>query len=314
MKRSRIIFQVPFDYLLEEFIRFSFQKFGEIKMKEISNKVNSSKGLNNYLYEAKKSGSQLIPDNLVGILHKVFYFVVSRSETLAIGSIFLLVKWRLVVDLPLSMENNFYLNLRLFQILDTCKSYKIKLNNDLNFFDEFYKLIETEYIINDETTHDKDEILFDDLLCRAIKVRKKTEFRTTIGLDLVNLIPDLWDIKQISNTGAYFYCRLINEMEIVPTPYHLGSKISFRSSKFVIDDQLIIKSINVQKFHEIDHYDACNEGMEIYEKEILNIWEENYEADAELSLFQKKWINENGSKNQWLWVFGIEHDDSYLAW
>lgn len=314
MVQEKIITTIDHKKLLNDFVQYALLQLGELKIKDISNKVNSSKKINDFLIEIRNYNGLLSTNDFVSCIHSSISFTFAKSETIAIASIFLLIKWENETSKPLSLSSQEYLNRTFFSILDKCDGFKLHINNSLNFFERFYKKIEDEFIeipINLDLEI-KTEIHFDTLMCKAIKDYTKSEFRTIDNLEIINLMPNEWVLEKIDlNNGAQFKSNNLDETIVIPFPYKMGNKIIVRDKHSAFDPAFEIKlmTVELQRIRDVNQLDAINEGYSVYENRVDDILEKYYDADAELCLFEEDWANKYGDHckaiNQWIWVFGF---------
>ena len=117
MVQEKIITTIDHKKLLNDFVQYALLQLGELKIKDISNKVNSSKKINNFLIETRNYNGLLSTNDFVGCIHSSISFTFANAETIAIASIFLLIKWENETSKPLSLSSQEYLNRTFFSIL-----------------------------------------------------------------------------------------------------------------------------------------------------------------------------------------------------
>jgi len=305
---------VPFDEILKEFARLYVQEYGVVQFKEIASKVHTSSTIKIFLIETNSVKVKPLRDDILGVIHSIFYFTFAKAEKISIGSAILLSKWHQEVAIPNGINDNSHLNQTLFDIIDKCNGFKLHINNSLNFFERFYDIINERYnaIEKNIEVEYKSEIHFDTLMCKAIIGQIKTEFRTPERLEIINILPNEWSLEKIDpHKGAAFYSNRLEEKILVSFPYKIGTNIKVRDkhNAFSSDFHLRITSIELQRIRDVDQFDACKEGYGIYKERINKLLSEYYDADAELCLFEEDWAKVYGdgckAVNQWIWVFGI---------
>jgi hypothetical protein len=156
-------------------------------------------------------------------------------------------------------------------------------------------------------------------LCDAIMIEKKTTIRSSENLDYINTYPDGFSLKKIDiHLGAIFNIQMReisdileqNELAII-FPYRFGEKIEIieketNQHRF----EIILNSVEIQRFREINNQDAIKDGYSIYTNEIEKLEDKYPGCDAELILLENDWekqIESPRRKNIWTWLFYFKY-------
>lgn len=164
------------------------------------------------------------------------------------------------------------------------------------------------------------KIFLDKTLCDAILNEKKTTIRCIENLEYINTYSDGFSLKSIDiKQGALFNIVMKEIYDIldldelrIEFPYKLGEKIGIiekETNKHRFN--LLLNSVFIQRFREIDNMDAINEGFSVYDAKIKKLEDKYPGCDAELILMQEHWekLYKNPiGKNIWTWVFGFKFD------
>lgn len=164
------------------------------------------------------------------------------------------------------------------------------------------------------------KIFLDKALCDAILNEKKTTIRCIENLEYINTHSEGFSLKKIDiKQGALFnivmkdICDILELDELkIEFPYKLGEKIRIiekETNKHRFN--LILNSVYIQRFREIDNRDAIDEGFSVYDAKIKDLEVKYPGCDAELILMQEYWeklYNNPKGKNIWTWVFGFKFD------
>ena len=156
-------------------------------------------------------------------------------------------------------------------------------------------------------------------LCDAIMIEKKTTIRSSENLDYINTYPDGFSLKKIDiHLGAIFNIEMseisdiLEQNELAITfPYRFGEKIEIieketNQHRF----EIILNSVEIQRFREIDNQDAIKDGYSIYTNEIEKLEDKYPGCDAELILLENDWekqIENPRRKNIWTWLFYFKY-------
>lgn len=139
---EKFIEVVKYSDLLKEFVSFYLKQYGEVKLKDISQKVHTSNKVQKFISEAKRLKIQLGTDDFLATIHSSTHFTFSKAETIAAASIILLCKWEQEVGKPNNLAEDLYLNKIFFRILNKCDGFKTHISNNRNFFERFYDHLE----------------------------------------------------------------------------------------------------------------------------------------------------------------------------
>jgi hypothetical protein len=156
-------------------------------------------------------------------------------------------------------------------------------------------------------------------LCNAIMIEKKTTIRSSENLDYINTYPDGFSLKNIDiHLGAIFNIEMreisdiLEQNELAITfPYRFGEKIEIieketNQHRF----EIILNSVVIQRFREINNQDAIKDGYSIYTNEIEKLEDKYPGCDAELILLENDWekqIENPRRKNIWTWLFYFKY-------
>ena len=320
MIRETLILGIEHESLLNEFLLFSSGNLGSTKMDEIIKKVNTSGVVSKFLYEAERINERLGTDDFLGCIHSSRSFFFSKAETISVASIVLLKKWNYLIGEPKNLSNDIYLNKIFFSILVKCDGLKTHIKTGSNFFEKFSNHINKFYLsntFNNHTPEIKKDIFFDSVFCKAIKERKKTEFRVIDNLLEINLLPDTWKFVSYDKyNGAILSTFYLDEPLLVYFPYKLGDIINVYNSENPnkIDSKIKIISCYLQRLKDVNNSDVEKEGFGVYEEQIENMFQRDPSLDAAYILFLEDWMDKHGGtlfRNEWLWAFQFEIQETF---
>jgi hypothetical protein len=165
----------------------------------------------------------------------------------------------------------------------------------------------------------KTKIYLSKELCDAIMIEKKSTIRSSENLDYINTYPDGFSLKKIDiHLGAIFNIQMreisdiLEQNELAITfPYRFGEKIEIieketNQHRF----EIILNSVIIQRFREINNQDAIKDGYSIYTNEIEKLEDKYPGCDAELILLENDWekqIENPRRKNIWTWLFYFKY-------
>lgn len=130
--------------LISQFIGFSKKELGDIKVKEIISNVENSGKVSKFINEARQINQQLGSDDFLACIHSSIKFTFSKAEVIAVATIWLLNIWNEKIGVPNQISNEDYLKKRINTILEKCEKYKVHLNSQPNFFDNFYTYLKSQ--------------------------------------------------------------------------------------------------------------------------------------------------------------------------
>jgi len=134
--------KVPFDTLLKEFLAFYAKEYGEVSLKDITEKVNNSKQVKKFLKNVEQLHTKLGTDDYIQVIFSIIYFSFAKPEKISVAAVILLCAWDRVIGKPQGLSNDIYLNTMLWRILYKCENFKVNLSNEVTFFARFYKQLE----------------------------------------------------------------------------------------------------------------------------------------------------------------------------
>ena len=142
MTKSEIFNKVNSATLISDFVKFSTKELGEIKIREINDKVNKSKRVAEFLKETRRLNKPMGTNDFLGCTHSIISFTFAKAEIISIASVLILERWNTSINIPNQIASNEYLREIFFRIIDKCNAYKINQNDSQNFFNRFYKYLE----------------------------------------------------------------------------------------------------------------------------------------------------------------------------
>lgn len=155
---ENIIQLVPFDKILKEFSQLYVQEYGLVQFKEIASKVHTSSTIKKFLIETNSVKIKPLRDDILGVIHSIFYFTFAKAEKISIGSAILLSKWHQEVAIPNGINDNIHLNQTLFDIIEKCADFKINLSNSETFFSKFRIQVESTFKSSIAITFNPDNV------------------------------------------------------------------------------------------------------------------------------------------------------------
>jgi hypothetical protein len=138
MVRERIIANAPFLFSFNEFVQFFENQYGEIKLKEVFEKVHTSKKCNVFLRQAFERRVRPGTDDYLAVIHSSTSFTFTNAETTSMAAAILLYSWNNSIGMIFRTSDDTYLNKVFFSILDKCDRYKTHISGSKNFFSHFY--------------------------------------------------------------------------------------------------------------------------------------------------------------------------------
>ena len=319
MRKETIILNIEHREVLNVFLLYASTELGKIKMEEIIEKVNSSNKVARFLIEAEKINLRIGVDDYLSCIHASTSFFFSKAEHIAIAAVALLMKWESRIGTLYGLSDDIYLNKIFFLILEKCNKYKTHINSKPNFFEKFNDHIfnEVNKISNQNSLKVfKNEVLFDDMMCKAIKNGLKTQFIVDDNLDIINFEPDKWELIGFESTeAAILRNNLLNENIKIYFPYKLGETINvFNSSNtLIVDCKVRITSGYTMRLKELSETDAEKEGYGIYVDKIQELLSQDPSIDAKLGLLhddcRRKFGYDCLVKNKWAFIFEFDYYD-----
>lgn len=147
MTKTDIIETVPFLLSFRELVNFFEKQYGELKLKEIFEKVETSKKVNRFLRETFERRVRPGTDDYLTVIHSSTSFTFAKAETIFMASSILLHKWNDAIGQTLQTSDDYYLNSVFFSILQKCDGYKTHISGASNFFTEYFSYL-SDYIDN----------------------------------------------------------------------------------------------------------------------------------------------------------------------
>ena len=105
---------LPYANLLESFIYFFGNEFGELKSREIINNALKSERAARFLRDTTISKRRYNHMSFVSTIQTSRNFLFSKSEVVCFGSLVLLERWRIEVGESLGLSNEQYLKKNIF--------------------------------------------------------------------------------------------------------------------------------------------------------------------------------------------------------
>lgn len=147
MTKNDIIETVPFLLSFRELVNFFEKQYGEIKLKDIFEKVETSKKINKFLRETFERRVRPGTNDYLTVIHSSSSFTFAKAETIFMASAILLHKWNDAIGKTLQTSDDHYLNSVFFSLLQKCDAYKTHISSTTNFFTEFFNYL-SDYIDN----------------------------------------------------------------------------------------------------------------------------------------------------------------------
>lgn len=173
MTRNEIIETVPFLLSFREFVIFFERQYGEIKLKDIVEKVHTSKKCINFLRLTFDRKIRPGTDDYLTVIHSSSSFTFAKAETISMATAVLLHRWDDAIGKTLQTSDDFYLNKVFFSILEKCDRYKTHIATTSNFFTEFLLHL-SNYVDNSRFANPAKELEETDSL--EIKTIEETQF------------------------------------------------------------------------------------------------------------------------------------------
>lgn len=320
---------VPFDDILKELSMFYIQEYGAVKFKEITNKVHTSSTIQKFLVETNSKEILPLRDDIMSVIHSVFYFTFAKAEIISMGSAILLSKWHQQVAIPKRLNNNLHLNQTLFDILKKCDGFKFKLSNSETFFSKFEKKIEDK--IEDEILENNQyEFTNDNVFANIAYLACENQIRIqnlkySIGkLDCfifystyISLITSYLQLSNTDNVDIYLmeginlYCDSLGlEKDSFYFDFDFEEYVKRRSNlfmEFIQEIDYVNFDTNLNIPYYIGYFEADG-FIEMEEIELLNInnlstYFEAIKNNLELINYNYKKINRQAHKysiNEWV--------------
>jgi hypothetical protein len=145
MRYEYIIEKAAYKELLQEFVSLYLREYGEVELKNISEKVHSSSSVVKFLKMTAQEKKLPKSGDFLSLIHSIYHFTFAKSEKIALASIVALCKWQREVAIPNSIEDQRHLNRTLFDIVEACSKYKIQISNTINLYDKFQSIIQEKF-------------------------------------------------------------------------------------------------------------------------------------------------------------------------
>lgn len=142
---QEIINNATFSDVLQIFVDFFQKQYGELKAKEISIKVYTSKKVNKFLSETNYRKIKPGTTDYLTVIHSSTNFTFSNAETISFAAVMLLHKWNIDVGIPNNLSTDYYLNTVFFSLLKKCDNFKTHISGHDNFFSRFNDYITTAF-------------------------------------------------------------------------------------------------------------------------------------------------------------------------
>ena len=126
--------------LIDIFCKEYIKEYGENKATEIIHKIVDSDKVNYYINQISTENIKPSPQGLGALLNTITYFIFSKAETLCMGGLFTLYRWRASVD-PF---NEIFSD---DEIVEICADYiilcsRLKMFKSSNIFQHFFNRID----------------------------------------------------------------------------------------------------------------------------------------------------------------------------
>jgi hypothetical protein len=147
MTKHDIIEKVPFLLSFRELVNFFEKQYGEIKLKDVFEKVKTSKKINKFLRETFERRVRPGTNDYLAVIHSSSSFTFAKAETIFMASALLLHTWDDAIGKTLQTRDDHYLNSVFFSLMEKCDGYKTHISSTSNFFTEYFNYL-SNYIDN----------------------------------------------------------------------------------------------------------------------------------------------------------------------
>lgn len=147
MTKTDIIETAPFLLSFRELVNFFEKQYGELKLKDIFEKVETSKKVNKFLRETFERRVRPGTNDYLAVIHSSTSFTFAKAETVFMASSILLYKWNDAICQTLHTSGDYYLNNVFFSLLQKCDGYKTHISTTFNFFNDYFSYL-SDYIDN----------------------------------------------------------------------------------------------------------------------------------------------------------------------
>lgn len=147
MTKIEIIETVPFLLSFREFVNFFEKNYGEIKLKNIFEKVHTSKKCTSFLHATFEKRIRPGTDDYLTVINSSSSFLFAKAEVISMATTVLLHRWDDAIGKKLQTRNDYYLNKVFFSILEKCDRNKTHISSSSNFFTEFHTYL-SNYVDN----------------------------------------------------------------------------------------------------------------------------------------------------------------------
>lgn len=147
MTKTEIIETVPFLLSFRELVKFFEKQYGELKLNDIFEKVETSKKVNRFLRETFERRVRPGTNDFLAVIHSSTSFTFAKAETIFMASSILLYKWNDAIGQTLQTSDDHFLNNVFFSLLQKCDGYKTHISSSSNFFTEYFNYL-SDYIDN----------------------------------------------------------------------------------------------------------------------------------------------------------------------
>lgn len=306
MDLNEVIKRIPFREILDEFVSLYLKEYGEIQIKEISQKVHSSNSVHKFLQETNIVKAKPLRDDFLIVIHSIFYFTFAKAEKIAFGAIVALCKWQKEVAIPNNLEDNQHLNETFFGILEKCNGFKINLSNSETFFAKFYKQIDSKFDHKDFRLFEPDNILSELAYIATEKQIKLQGLKHTIGkLDCyifystyISLLTSYMNLSKVDDVEIYLksdiksYCKFLN-IDEDSFDYSFNNYLEERANLFAESIQ-VVNEVDFETSTNLPIYLRLFEAenfTELYEVDDSNI--DDLSRHFEILKENIDWINVN---------------------
>jgi hypothetical protein len=269
---EKIYENVSYEKLLNDYCVYYIQSFGQIEFEKITEKIQSSEKINNFLKETNRLKIKPTSSDFLAVIHSVFYFTFAKPEKISIAGIILLSRWNKFIAIPNNLSDNYNLNKTFFNIINKSDSFKFHLSSGENFFGKFLSETKNKYEVRNNTFNSPNifsEIVYDAVLAHIIEEDKLTKvgiFNCYIFYSTyVSLYTSFVNIKNTDNVDLY----LVDG----------------------IDRLFDFLKLEVEDFYDFNAYDSCFERENIggYVEDISRF----YTEIVHQTLLKKSSFNKN---------------------
>jgi hypothetical protein len=256
MLKTDIVKKTNSSTLLNDFVKYASNELGDVKVRDIVDKVNKSDKVRKFLFEANINKYRLGSDNFLGCIHSSVSFTFAKAETISIATILVLEKWNTLVNIPNQIADSDYIKEIFFRIIDKCDGFKLHLDSTQNFFARFYTYLENGFT---KVVADKNDPYF--WIITAIDAIAFYK----IGFDRDRPVWDDYAYNVfILNCSLIYYIEFPNEIDQIGWDDSNPKKNLFNELVLKITLDFIKKRVNAIKipfnedvFADKDEVDSC---------------------------------------------------------